>query len=440
MTIFYLGSMALVVFGLVFAVWPFIRRPKGESLEAFTEERQATNIASFRDHIAEVEAQFKQGHIDQEQYDETKAELERSLLEDNADVAQTSINIAGSKTKLVYWLLVFVALPVMVLVIYKDLGFKDSVILGDKLAEKKALEEQWFRTGDERLEAPLEKIKQSLIVDLENHIKRHPDDLDSHVLLAREAMSIGLYDKAIETYQTILEQQPEAAQMMAELAQVVFIQAGNRAVPIVGMLAERAIQLQPDHLLALGLAGISAFQNTDYAKAIQYWQRAITLQPQDSPDARALVNGIEQARARLGESDTPLADATPQTAGQVDNAEAAAEPSLTVTVSVDEKVTTTQNAAVFIYARAWQGARVPLAISRVTVADLPLTIELTNAMAMAPGMNLSTVEEVELIARVSESGTAIAQAGDWQTSIGPVNVLESGDKVFEMVIDTPYSP
>ena len=439
MTIFYLGAVALVVLGLVFAVWPFVRRPRGESLSAFTQERQATNIDSFRDHIAEVELQFKQGHIDQEQYNETKAELERSLLEDNSSTDQPSAKRLSSQTKLVYWLLVFIAFPAMVFVIYQDLGFKDSVVLGDKLAEKTALEEQWFRTGDESLEQPLQDLRQSLVVDLENHIKTHPDDLDSHVLLAREAMNLGLYDKAIETYQIILEQQPEAAQMMAELAQAVFIQAGNRAVPVVGMLAERAIQLQPEHVMALGLAGISAFQNEQYEKAIQYWQRAITLQPQGSPNARALVNGIEQARARLSDSETELADATAPSAEAVETTDAA-EPSITVTVSLDDNVTTTQNAAVFIYARAWQGARVPLAISRVTVADLPLTVELTNAMSMAPGMNLSSAEEVELIARVSASGTAIAQVGDWQTSVGPVKVADSAGKTFELLIDTPYTP
>lgn len=439
MTTFYLGALALTVLALVFAVWPYLRRPKGGTANTFTQERQATNVASFRDHILELDTQFKLGNIEQAQYDETKAELERSLLHDNAEVAEVHAAVTGGKGKLLYWLLVFIALPAMVFYLYQMLGFKDSVELGEKMAQKNALEQEWFRTGNAELEQPLADLRQSLVVDLEKHIAKHPEDLDSHVLLAREAMSVGLYDKAISTYQVILEQQPTAAQMMAELAQAVFIQAGNRAVPVVGMLAERAIEIQPDHVMALGLAGISAFQNQQYPTAIKHWQRAITLQPQGSANARALVNGIEQARARLAENGGS-ADSEVQTADTAPQRDTAGEPSLTVTVSLGDKVTATPNAAVFIYARAWQGAKVPLAISRVTVSQLPLSIELNNSMSMAPGMNLGTAEQVELIARVSESGTAIAQTGDWQAAIGPVTVATSAEETFNLVIDTPYQP
>jgi len=439
MTTFYLGALALTIFSLVFTLWPYFRRPQGQSLEAFTQERQATNVSSFRDHLAELESQFKQGNIEQEQYEETKAELERSLLHDNSVQVDAQSATVSANTKRLYWILAFIVLPVMVFVIYQQLGFKDSVLLGEKLALKNSLEEQWFRTGDESIELQLRSLQESLLVDLDRHVKKHPDDLDTHVLLAREAMSVGLYDKAIETYQTILEQQPEAAQMMAELAQAIFIQAGNRAVPVVGILAERAIQIQPDHVMALGLVGISAFQNADYSKAIVHWERAIALQPQDSANARALINGIAQAKSRLTADDAQPPVAQAQAAAPLNENDAAA-PSLTVSVALDKNVVTTPDAAVFIYARAWQGAKIPLAISRVTVNDLPLTINLDNTMSMAPGMNLSTATEVEIIARVSASGTAIAQAGDWQASVGPVVVTDSAEKTFNLLIDTPYSP
>lgn len=436
MTMFYISAIFLVVLGFFFAVWPFFRQQRQESTIALHQERQAANAESFKDHLAELEIQYEQGQIDQAQYNETKAELERSLLEDNSAEVENAVISEKKPIKHIYWLMVLLALPMMVYLIYQDLGYKDSVVLGETLAEKTALEEEWFRTGDAQIEQSLNQLSESLVGELQSHIERHPEDLDSHVLLAREAMSVGQYDLAIETYQTILSQQPEAAQMMAELAQAVFIQSGNRAVPIVGILADRALQLQPNHVMALGLAGISAFQNANYGDAIGYWERAISLQPEGSTNARALINGIEQAKSRLAESSDQIA----QDAAPTEDKAAVDEPSLQVTVALDQKVTTTQNAAVFIYARAWQGARVPLAITRVTVADLPLTVELTNAMSMAPGMNLSTADQVELIARVSESGTAIAQVGDWQASLGPVDVASSVNQRFELTIDTPYTP
>ena len=440
MSIFYLGALALIIFSLIFALWPYFRRDAAESMDALKEERQATNVSSFRDHLSELDTQFAQGHIEKAQYEETKAELERSLLHDNTVVVENTTAFTSQKAKLIYWVLVFICLPVMVFYIYQLLGYQDSVVLGNKLAQKNALESEWLRTGDTRLEEPLQTLRASLVTDLEQHIADNPQDLDSHVLLAREAVAVGQFDKAINTYQIILEQQPTAAQMMAELAQTVFIQSGNRAVPIVGILADRALSIDADHVMALGLAGVYDFQAEDYPQAIEHWQRAIALQPANSPNAVALINGVDQARARLviARSEAPDTESDTTPAGTA--TDATGEPRLTVAVSLDERVTTTPDASVFIYARAWQGAKVPLAISRVTVSQLPLTIELDNSMSMAPGLNLSTAEQVELIARVSASGTAIAQEGDWEASIGPVTVAESQEERFNLVIDSPYQP
>jgi len=444
MTTFYLSALALTLAALIFAVWPYLRRPKGDSVNAFIQERQATNVDSFRDHVLELESQFKLGNIEQAQYEETKTEFERSLLNDNAAMVDVRQAKAGKLTKLLYWVIVFIALPAMVFYIYQMLGSKDTVVLTEKIAQKNALEQQWLSSGNNELEQPLQSLRQSLILDLEQHISQNPEDLDSHVLLAREAMNTGLYKKAIETYQVILEKQPAAAQMMAELAQAIFVQEDRRAIPIVGVLAERAVEIQPDNNMALEIAGISAFQNQQFAQAITRWERAVALRPNGSA-AQALRNGIAQAKIRLAAAgDNGAAVEDSQVQAQIDKPSAAnealAEPSLTVTVSLADKVAVKPNASVFIYARAWQGAKVPLAISRVSASELPLTVELDNSMSMAPGMDLSTATQVELIARISETGSAIAQEGDLQATIGPVEVAKSQQERFELVIETPYQP
>lgn len=98
------------------------------------------------------------------------------------------------------------------------------------------------------------------------------------------------------------------------------------------------------------------------------------------------------------------------------------EPRITVSVSLSSDIDVSPTTTVFIYARAWQGAKVPLSIARLQVSDLPVTLTLTNAMSMAPSMNLSTAESIELVARVSASGTPVPQSGDWQITQGPIEV------------------
>jgi len=78
------------------------------------------------------------------------------------------------------------------------------------------------------------------------------------------------------------------------------------------------------------------------------------------------------------------------------------------------------DATVFVYAKAAAGPPMPLAVQRVTVADLPLTLTLDDSMAMMPAMRLSGFPEVVVGARVSASGQAMPQPGDIEGETGPI--------------------
>jgi len=89
---------------------------------------------------------------------------------------------------------------------------------------------------------------------------------------------------------------------------------------------------------------------------------------------------------------------------------------------------------VFVYAKAKQGPRMPLAAQRITLADLPATVVLDDSMAMVEGMNLSAFDDLVISARVTKSGAAIAQSGDY---VGSVDVKSKTTTVeIDVVIDT----
>ncbi|MGH1440681.1 MAG: c-type cytochrome biogenesis protein CcmI [Cellvibrionaceae bacterium] len=473
-TAFYIGAIALILAGIAFALWPLIKAivfstsKSADATEAqtVTVKREDINVALYDDHLQDLEKSLAQGNIDQTQFDLLKQELERNLIEDSQlqgaqlkdsplendqNHSETEVNAKQGRTPVFYIAAVFILLPLSAIGFYQWLGHADGWQLQEKLKQQVALEEQLSRApASKSISGQLDQLNRELVVDLEKYVIDRPDDLDTKVLLARTAVSTGAYEKAIEVYQQVLEKEPQAAQMMAELAQAVFAQANNRAVPVVGMLAGRALNIQPNNVMALGLMGIVEFQNANYEAAIGHWQKAVAIYPPNSANGRALQGGIVQAQARLAAQPTNASASGESVSGENNEIIAneqnkiaespngeSAPPVIKLAVSLGEGVPADPNHAVFIYARAWQGAKVPLAITRITAAQLPLTLELDDTMNMAPGMTLSSADKVEVIARLSPSGNAITQAGDWQVSIGPIDPKAVSSSVYPMVIAKP---
>jgi cytochrome c-type biogenesis protein CcmH len=110
-------------------------------------------------------------------------------------------------------------------------------------------------------------------------------------------------------------------------------------------------------------------------------------------------------------------------------------PSIEVSVSLSDEFT--QNFAptdvVFIFARAVNGPPMPLAASKHRISELPLTVVLNDSTAMSPQFTLSSVDEVNVVARVSKSGQPIAQAGDVQSV--PVRVSTRELSSVALVMD-----
>ena len=149
--------------------------------------------------------------------------------------------------------------------------------------------------------------------------------------------------------------------------------------------------------------------------------------PPDSELAPRVQASIADARERLGAApgapaaSTParsLASARPAARASAPTTAPAAAPaaagSVSGTVTLDPAVAAqaAPGDAVFIFARPASGGRMPLAVLRAQVKDLPLAFTLDDSMAMAPGMTLSSAAEVTVGARISKSGNATPQPGD----------------------------
>ena len=212
--------------------------------------------------------------------------------------------------------------------------------------------------------------------------------------------------------------------MLADHADVLAMLQGRSLTGEPTQLAERALQLDPKNLKALALAGSAAFERKDYKTALAYWGRAQALAQPGSEFASGLEGSMQQARVAAGQGTTASANATarPAKAAEAVVAEpsAAAQVSGTVQLSAALAPKAAPNDTLFVFARADQGPRMPLAILKRKVGDLPFTFTLDDSSAMSPEMKLSRFPSVIVGARISRSGEALPRAGDLVGQSAPV--------------------
>ncbi|MDH5435638.1 MAG: c-type cytochrome biogenesis protein CcmI, partial [Gammaproteobacteria bacterium] len=177
-------------------------------------------------------------------------------------------------------------------------------------------------------------------------------------------------------------------------------------------LLKRALAINPQHQKGIWLSGFAYYQAEAYPLAIQHWKNLQSLLPADSPDQQILNKYIEQASQRGGIKQTDSSQS--------------AKINIKVNVKLDNSLQgkVSANDTVFIYANAAQGPRMPLAIVRKQVRDLPVTVTLNETMAMTPQMSLLNFPEIIINARISKSGQAVSQAGDL---IGQTGKLKTND-------------
>ncbi len=257
-----------------------------------------------------------------------------------------------------------------------------------------------------------------MVDKLAERLKTTPDDVQGWTMLARSYTVLGRFDEAIPAYARAAELEPNNAGLLADYADAVAATQQTANNPKSMALIERALKADPKHMKALALAGSAAFDRGDYAVAISQWQKIAVQLPPDSELAPRVQAMIADARGKLAGNDAAPATSPSTRVAAAPPAASAARPaagtSVSGTVTLDPALAAQASPgdSVFVFARAAQGSRMPLAVQRAQVKDLPLAFKLDDSMAMAPGMTLSSASQLTVGARISKSGTAIAQPGD----------------------------
>jgi len=391
MMLLWAGVLCLLAALFVLAPWWL----HGRDRQAGGRREAAVAVVGAR--LEELAREHREGLLDDAAYAQLKLEQERALLRDARETG--AVAALGGRGAL---LAAALAVPVCALLFYAHFGaWADWNI--QRLLERS---EQQLQAGEDN-RATLEDLTRALERRL---AQRDDDDGRRRFMLARIHSEFGRYDAALIQYRLLQRQFPDDPDISAQYAQALYIASDRKLTDEVRAQAERALRADPDQATALGLLGIAAFESRDYAQALLHWRHLLRLLPPGSPNAGMIEHGIAQAEQALGPGGFP-------------------GPKITVAVSLAPELAGAQpaGAKLLVFARAVGGPPMPLAVARLDAARLPLEVTLDDSMAMAPGMNLSSAKQVEVVARVSASGQARAEAGDLEGSSGPLT-LGQGDK------------
>jgi cytochrome c-type biogenesis protein CcmH len=263
---------------------------------------------------------------------------------------------------------------------------------------------------------------------LEEKSARNPDDPEALVLLARSYSDLGRYVDAASAYERLTQIVTDEPILWTDYAEALAMTHGSlQGGPT--KLLERALELNPNHPKALALSGTAAMERGDHAAAVRHWERLLKLIPPEyGEDIRMVKESIGQARQMLAQSKG--GKAALQQIDKAPRATAGRERiSGTVTLSDALKGKADPDDTLFVLARAAQGPKMPLAILRKQVKDLPLRFTLDDSMAMSPEMKMSNFDEVVVVARISRSGDAIPKPGDLQGMSKPLALGSTGIRI-----------
>jgi len=437
----WLAIAVLLVLAMVFVFWP-LRKSVFSAAGAKDEElraRRSLNVELYKQRQQELKSQLDQGDISEEQLESLQAEMDAELLA--AAQSDTDKSVDPKRNGRFVFLLAAACMSIFVFAFYDYNGASTDIELTAQIKAKYQADRDAIAMG----ERPSPALARKLMASLEAQLEEDPENVQYRYLLARNATDLQDYPTAITAYKQVLEID-ESPLVMGDLAQLLFVVSGNEVTPEMELLISKTLEKDPNSHVALGLDGIRNFQTEQYQAAITQWEKAIALLGPRSAGAQSLAAGVLKARGLLAEQSRAAGgtDASVAASDIVENTEVSAKATpeavsapmgLRVSVSLAAGVSLNPAHTVFIYARAWQGMPMPLAIKRVQVKDLPIEVTLTEAMAMAPGMSIASFEKLELVARVSAAGSAMSKPGDWQASKGPIS-NSPADSVTSLVISS----
>ena len=394
----------LAIAGLLAAALAILLPPLFKTAPLHDADGEQRNKAIARQQLAELKQQLQDGILSQSQFDAQYQELQLALLDEIQQDAPAQAPLRPGTGR---WAipLVGVALPLLSLYLYLTIG-EPEAMAKTELAQNQA------KAADNI---------QNMVAALAQRLQQRPEDLEGWMMLGRAYLYMQQYDNAAQAFAELNRRKPNDPAVMLHYADALSMARNGQMRGEPAALVDQALKLVPEDHTALWLGGMAKAEEGDYGQAIAYWQKLAAMLPEQDETKQQLQKMIAMAEAEQG-------------AG---TASAAAAP---VEIKVDAGLAAELNSkadpadTLFVYAQAVTGPKMPLAIVKKHVKDLPLQAVLNDSMAMQPQTHLADFKQLRIVARISKSGNAMPQPGDL-IGTAEVNLDGSQSAAVNLTID-----
>lgn len=404
LSIFIAIAIAFVVVALALVVWPLVKANHDDGIA----RRKADNLEILRQQYAELEAEHKAGRVSDDEYEETRGEIETRVLEESKDPDDEVPHKQGKQGIYAAFALV-VLIPVAAFLLYLEIG--SPIAMDPDFTRQQA---QMQKMSGQHSNAELvEQVK-----FLEERLKEHPDNADGWMMLARTSAAVKDWAKSSQAFEQVNRLVPDNADVLADWADVMAAAQNGNLQGRPKELIEKALSVDPQHWKALALMGTLCFNQADYEGAVKYWSRMLAGVEQGSEEWRQIMENIEHARRAGGlPPDPTLGSIQMQEGASSSRTETGAAAGAVITGVVDVapelKDKIHPDDTVFVFARPIEGSKMPVAFASYKGKDLPIRFRLDSQSQMGMGMKtLADVKQTIVGARVSRSGNFMPASGD----------------------------
>ena len=287
MLTFWIIAALMILLALWFILPALLQKPN----DAEEVQRREANVFVYRDQNRELEADLKNGLLDEEQYKAEKAELERRLLED-VTATESPATPAKSGNTFAYSVALFI--PIGAIVFY--------LIVGNPKGLNPATAPATMPNAGTEQPGPMSTGQMSQaqvaanVEKLAARLKQNPNDPQGWTMLARSYMMLERFSDAASAYEKLTTLSANDADAWADYAEALALANGQNLAGKPTEAINHALQINPRHQKALDLSGSAFYQAGDYNKAIEQWQKLLKLLPPGSDELKTVTEQISKTK------------------------------------------------------------------------------------------------------------------------------------------------